>query len=51
MNFCPICGADMRNAGEIARDIVHEAIDHSVWSDTVNVEEMHRVVDDKYAEG
>ena len=50
MNFCPICGADMRNAVEIARDIMHEAIDHSVWSDTVNVEEMHRVVDDKYAD-
>ena len=49
-NFCPNCGADMRNADEIARDIMHEAIDHSVWSDTVNVEEMHRVVDDKYAD-
>ena len=49
-NFCPNCGADMRNASEIARDIIHEAIDHTVWSDTVNVEEMHRVVDDKYAD-
>ena len=49
-NFCPNCGADMRNADEIARDIMHEAIEHSVWSDTVNVDEMHRVVNDKYAD-
>lgn len=49
-NFCPNCGADMRNAVEIARDIIHSAIDHSTWSDTVNVEEMHRVVDDKYTD-
>lgn len=49
-NFCPNCGADMRNAVEIARDIIHSAIDHSTWSDTANVEEMHRVVDDKYAD-
>ena len=50
LSFCPNCGADMRNAGEIARDIMHEAIDNSVWSDIVDVEEMHRVVDDKYAD-
>lgn len=49
-NFCPNCGADMRTPVEIARNIVHEAIDHSAWSDTVNTAEMHKVVDDKYAE-
>ena len=49
-NFCPNCGADMRTPVEIARNIVHEAIDNSVWSDTVDTTKMHKVVDDKYAE-
>lgn len=49
-NFCPNCGTDMRTPVETARDIVHTAIDNSVWSDTVDVSEMHKVVDDKYAE-
>ena len=35
---------------EIARNIVHEAINNSVWSDAVDTAEMHKVVDDKYAE-
>ena len=49
--FCYHCGSDnMRNASEIARDIMHDAIDRSVWSDSVNVEEMHKAVDDKYAD-
>jgi len=50
MKFCPNCGADMRTPVEIARDIVHEAIDNSAWSDTVDIAKMHKVVDDKYAE-
>ena len=49
-NFCPNCGADMRIPVEIARNIVHEAIDNSVWSDTVDTAEMHKVVDDWCAE-
>lgn len=49
-DFCPNCGADMRNPVEAARDIVHEAIDNSAWSDTVDTAKMHKVVDDKYAE-
>jgi hypothetical protein len=49
-NFCPNCGADMRTPVEIARDIVHEAINNSVWSDTVDTAKMHKAVDDKYAE-
>lgn len=49
-NFCPNCGAEIRTPVETARDIVHTAIDNSVWSDTVDVSEMHKVVDDKYAE-
>lgn len=49
-NFCPNCGADMRTPVETARDIVHEAIDNSVWSDTVDTAKMHNVVDDKYVE-
>lgn len=49
-NFCPNCGADMRTPFEIARNIVHEAIHNSVWSDTVDTAKMHKVVDDKYAE-
>ena len=50
MNFCPNCGAEMRDSVETARDIVHEAIDNSVWSDTVDTAKMHKIVDDKYAE-
>jgi len=49
-DFCPNCGAEMRTPVETARDIVHEAIDNSVWSDTVDTAKMHKVVDDKYAE-
>lgn len=49
-DFCPNCGADMRIPVEIARNIVHEVIDNSVWSDAVDTAEMHKVVDDKYAE-
>ena len=49
-NWCSECGADMRTQVETARDIVHEAIDNSVWSDTVDAAEMHKVVDNKYAE-
>ena len=49
-NFCPNCGADMRTPVEVARDIVHEAINNSVWSDTVDTAKMRKVVDDKYAE-
>ena len=48
--FCPNCGADMRTPVEIARNIVHKVIDNSVWSDTVDITKMHKVVDDKYAE-
>ncbi len=48
--FCNKCGAEMRNSVETARDIVHEAINNSVWSDTVDTTKMHKVVDDKYAE-
>lgn len=50
MNYCPICGADMREPAAITRDIVHQAIDNSVWSKAVDVGKMHKVVDDKYAE-
>ena len=49
-DFCPNCGADMRTPVETARDIVHEAIDNSVWSDTVDTAKMHKVVDDWCAE-
>ena len=49
-DFCPNCGADMRTPVDTARDIIHEAIDNSVWSDTVDTAKMHKVVDDKYAE-
>lgn len=49
-DFCPNCGADMRNPIDIAKDIAHEAIDNSVWSDSVDTAEMHKVVDDKYME-
>ena len=48
--FCNNCGADMRTPVEIARNIVHEAIDNSEWSDSVDTAKMHKVVDDKYAE-
>lgn len=48
--FCNKCGAEMRTPVETARDIVHEAINNSVWSDTVDTAKMHKVVDDKYAE-
>ena len=48
--FCNKCGADMRTPVETARNIVHEAINNSVWSDTVDTAKMHKVVDDKYAE-
>jgi hypothetical protein len=47
--FCH-CGAEMRDSVETARDIVHEAIDNSAWSDTVDTAKMHKIVDDKYAE-
>jgi predicted Zn-ribbon and HTH transcriptional regulator len=46
LSFCPNCGADMRTPVETARDIVHEAIDNSVWSDTVDVAVMHKIVDE-----
>ena len=52
-NYCPNCGADMRTPVETAKDIVHEAIDNSVWSDivdTAEIAEMHMAVDDKYTE-
>ena len=49
-NFCEECGAEMRDSVETARDIVHEAIDNSVWSDTVDTAKMHKVVDDWCAE-
>lgn len=49
-NFCPNCGSDMRTPVEIARNIVHEAINNSAWSDTVDTAKMHKAVDDKYAE-
>lgn len=49
-NWCTECGADMRDSVETARDIVHEAVNNSVWSDTVDTAKMHKVVDDKYAE-
>lgn len=38
------------DAVDTAKDIIHEAIDNSVWSDTVDTAKMHKVVDDKYAE-
>ena len=47
---CQYCGAEMRDAADTAKDIVHEAIDNSVWSNTVDTAKMHKVVDDKYAE-
>ena len=50
MNFCFDCGADMRTPVETARDIVHEAIDNSVWVDAIDTAKIHKVVDDKYAE-
>ena len=49
-NWCTECGADMRTPVETAKDIVHEAINNSVWSDTVDTAKMQKVVDDKYAE-
>lgn len=48
--FCNKCGAEMRNSVETAKDIVHEAINNSVWSDAVDTAKIHKVVDDKYAE-
>ena len=55
LSLATIADAMTREDGEAdavdtAKDIVHKAIDNSVWLDTVNVEEMHKVVDDKYAE-
>lgn len=50
--YCPNsnCGAEIRTPVETARDIVHTAIDNSVWSETVDTAKMHKIVDDKYAE-
>ena len=48
--FCPNCGAEMRTSVDTAKDIVHEAIDNSVWSDIVDTAKLHNVVDDKNAE-
>lgn len=53
-NFCPNCGADMRNDIDIAKDILHNAIDNSTWAEDAypNIKErLHKAVDEYEEKG
>lgn len=48
-SFCPNCGADMRNDIDIVKDIIHRAIDNSIWAEDAypNIKErLHKAVDE-----
>lgn len=49
-NFCPFCGADMRDdINRIVKEILHTAIDNGVWAEDAypNIKErLHKTIDE-----
>ena len=48
-NYCPNCGADMRDDDDIVKEILHRAIDNTRWAEDAypNIKErLHKMIDE-----